>query len=119
MPGPRLSMNFAIVDESSSGAINWSCAVPPCRRHGQHRLADSLVVVDFLMHQDHAEVVVVPGDRGVEVGDRDADVIEAGHQGGGQQRDGRQLDRSSSHNGNVAAKIALLREAESTVLRMA
>ena len=54
-----------------------------CRRgaaHRQHRLADALIVVDFLVHQDHAEVVVVPRDRGVQVGDRDADVIDRRHQ---------------------------------------
>ena len=83
----------------------------PCvrARHREHRLADALVVVDFLMHQDHAEVVVVPLDRGVQVGDRDADVIESPSPKRWPGRDGRQLDRSSSHNGNLTVKIALLR----------
>ena len=89
MPGPRLSRNFAIVDDSSIGAINWICAVPTgAPRHRQHCFADSLVVVDFLVHQDHAEVVVVPGDGSVQVGDCDADVIDRRHQRGGQDLTG-------------------------------
>ena len=85
MPGPRLSRNFAIGDESSIGAINWICArAGRGAAHRQHCLADSLVIVDFLVHQDHAEVVVIPVDSRVQVGDRDADVIDARHQRGGQ-----------------------------------
>jgi len=56
--------------------------------HGDHCFADSLVVVDFLMHQDHAEGVVIPGDGCVEVGDCDADVIDRRHQRGGQDLTG-------------------------------
>ena len=89
MPGPRLSRNFAIVEDSSIGAINWICArADRGAAHRQHCFANSLVLVDFLVHQDHAEVVVIPGDGRVEVGDCDADVIDRRHQRGGQQLTG-------------------------------
>ena len=49
--------------------------------HGQHRFANALIVVDLFVEHDHAEVVVIPLDRDVEVGYRDADVVDGCHQG--------------------------------------
>ena len=56
--------------------------------HRQHRLANALIVVDFLVQHDHAEVVVIPRDRRVEVGDRDADMVDRRHQRGGEYSTG-------------------------------
>ena len=56
--------------------------------HRQHCLANPLIVVDFLVQDDHAEVVVIPRDRGVEVGDRDADVVDCRHQSGAENSTG-------------------------------
>ena len=67
--------------------------------HRQHRLADALLLVDLLVQHDHAEVVVVPLDGGVQVGDRDADVVDCRHQGGGQNRAG--IDLLGGHNVTV------------------
>ena len=47
---------------------------------GDHRLADALLLVGLLVHGHHAEGVAVEGDRLVEVGDRDADVVDGGEQ---------------------------------------
>jgi hypothetical protein len=50
---------------------------------GQHRLADALLDVRLLVHARDAERVGVERDRGVEIGDGDADVIDLGEQAGG------------------------------------
>ncbi len=56
--------------------------------HRQHRLADALIVVDLFVQDDHAEVVVIPRDRRIQVGDRDADVVDCRHQSGAEYSTG-------------------------------
>ena len=91
-----------MVDVSSSGAINWIWALPTGRAaHRQHGLADALVVVDFLVQHDHAEVVVVPLDRHVEIGNRDADVVDCCHKRASKGRTGINLLGGHKANGNV------------------
>ena len=74
MPGPRWSRNFAIGDASDSGASNWIDGPGVADR--QHRLADALLLVDLLVRDRHAEDVRVVPDGLVEVGHRDADVVD-------------------------------------------
>ena len=51
---------------------------------GEHRLADALLLVGLLVHRLHAEGLGVEGDRLVQVGDGDADVVDRGEQLAGQ-----------------------------------
>ncbi len=84
-----MSRNFAIGDElvDRGHQLNLGAADRGAP-HRQHRLADALVVVDLFVQEDHAEVVVVPRDRGVEVGDRDADMVDRRHQCGAEYSTG-------------------------------
>ena len=45
-----------------------------------HRLADPLLLVGLLVHGLHAEGVAVEGDRLVQVGNRDAHVVDSGEE---------------------------------------
>ena len=47
---------------------------------GHHRLAHALLLVGLLVQHRHAEGVAVEGDRLVEVGHGDADVVDGGEQ---------------------------------------
>ena len=78
MPGPERSRNFAIVDSGVSGASSWMHE--PGVADGDHRLADALLLVGLLVHRLHAEGVAVEGDRLVEVGHGDADVVDGGEE---------------------------------------
>ncbi|CFE71030.1 Uncharacterised protein [Mycobacterium tuberculosis] len=68
-------------------------------RHRQQCLADALIVVDFLVDQDHAKVVVIPLDGNVQVGDRNTDVIESSYQRGSQHVTG--VDLIGRHHTTV------------------
>ena len=75
-------MNFAIVDSGRQRRQQLDAGLPVA--HGQHRLADALLLVGLLVHRVHAEGLRVEGDRLVEVGDGDAHVVDGGEQPGGQ-----------------------------------
>ena len=77
-PGPERSRNFAIVESGVSGAS--SCRHGAGVADGEHRLADALALVGLLVHDLEAEVVAVEGDRLVEVGHGDADMVDRGDQ---------------------------------------
>src|SRR5215213_7383764 len=51
---------------------------------GEHRLADALLLVRLLVHGVDAEGLGVEGDRFVEIGNGDADVVDRGEQLAGQ-----------------------------------
>lgn len=59
----------------------------------------ALIVVDFLVDQDHAKVVVIPLDGNVQVGDRNTDVIESSYQRGSQHVTG--VDLIGRHHTTV------------------
>jgi acetyl-CoA C-acetyltransferase len=78
---------------------------------GQHRLANALFLVDLLVHRNHAEVVGVPGDSGVEIGHRDTHVIDSRHQIGAQWSSRVRL-RAGGHGHDVSASyVSVLRPA--------
>ena len=56
-------------------------AARPAVADGEHRLADALLLVDLLVHASQAEGSRVERDGLVEVGDGDADVVDAGEHG--------------------------------------
>ena len=56
---------------------------------GHHRLADTLLLVDLLVQAGHPKGVAVERDRGVEVGDRDPDVVDHREQTGERAGSGR------------------------------
>ncbi len=58
------------------------CRLLACPGEREHRLAHALFFVDFLVHRNHAQVVGVPGDCGIEIGYRDTDVVDSRHQVG-------------------------------------
>ena len=78
MPWPLRSRNFAIVDSGVSGASSWM--QEPGVADPDHRLADALLLVDLLVEDLHAVGVAVERHRLVEVGHRDADVVDGGEE---------------------------------------
>ena len=52
--------------------------------HRKHRFPDALILVDLLVQHNHAEVVVIPRDRGVEVPHRYAHMVDRRDEGRGQ-----------------------------------
>ena len=67
--------------------------------HRKHRFADALVLVDLLVQHNHAEVVVVPRDRSVEVPHRYAHMVDRRDEGRGQ--DVTDVNLLSGHNVTV------------------
>jgi hypothetical protein len=91
--GQLLDAGTALVDELGDGAgvverrhqLDLGAALRGAADR-QHGLADTLILVDLLVQDDHAEVIVIPLDRDVEVGHGDSDVVDGGHQGTGEHR---------------------------------
>ena len=98
MPGPERSRNFAIVESGSSGASSWM--QEPESPTADHRLADALLLVGLLVDGLHAEGVAVEGDRLVEVGHGDADVVDGGEQVRGQ------VESWQAHASSARASVA-------------
>jgi hypothetical protein len=59
---------------------DWGQQLDPSRTvaHGQHRFSDALLDVRLLVNAHDAERVAIEGNRLVEVGDRNADMVDPG-----------------------------------------
>jgi len=72
------------VEESTDGGVGteWSKNLDPRIRvaHAQHRLTHPLLRIDFFVVDGHVEGASVESDGLVEIGDRDADMVDAGNQ---------------------------------------
>lgn len=72
------------VEESADGGVGTERSenLDPRIRfaHAQHRLTHPLLSIDFFVVDGHVEGASVESDGLVEIGDRDADMVDAGNQ---------------------------------------
>ena len=72
------------VEESTDGGVGTERSenLDPRIRvaHAQHRLTHPLLRIDFFVVDGHMEGASVEGNGFVEIGDRDADMVDAGNQ---------------------------------------
>lgn len=57
--------------------MEWGEQLDSIRPRCQHRLMDTLFLIDFRMDRFHAECFCVEGQGAVEIGDRNTDMVDS------------------------------------------